>query len=77
MKYFISKIDIERSDKRARNSFLSKPERVGYVRLFNKNANRTTYYKIIKLCQSRYGFIVERKSPIDPYWKECLIKILK
>ena len=77
MKYFISYEDFRYSERRAQTSFLVKPNRKRYLRLYNLNSWRTTYYRIIEKHPARYGWIVERKSPVDPYWKKCLIPLSK
>lgn len=68
----ISQETIDYSDFMAQNSFLAKPKRKGHIRLYNKNAWKTTYYKIVEQCANKRAFIVERKSRVDPYWKHLV-----
>ena len=72
MKYIVYQDTVERSNDMANNSFLAKPIRKGYLRLYNKNAWRTPYYKIVEQCKNKRAWIVERKTPIDPYWKNSI-----
>lgn len=72
MKYLISQDVIDNSDFVARNSFLSKPKRKGYIRLYQDNGWITSYFKIVERCQNSRAWIVERKTPFDKYWRKVL-----
>lgn len=57
-----------RSERRAEFAHTVKPEKEGYIRLYNKNAFRTSYYKIIEPCKDIFAWIVEPETEVDPYW---------
>lgn len=48
--------------------------REGYFRLFNKNGMRTTFVKPIRQIENEAVWIVEADEPIDPYFKNVLVK---
>ena len=49
-RYFLGETDHYRYERRARWSFCSEPYRNGCFRLFNKNALRTAFVKIVDQC---------------------------
>lgn len=59
-------------ESRASWSFCSEPPRAGWFRLFNKNALRTTFVRVIGQADTEHGWIVEARAPIDPYFKQVL-----
>ena len=77
MKYFISMHDIDLSDNYAAG-FCAEEKKEGYVRLYNKNSFKTTYYKIVGRSKTHFGYIVSvKKKDIDPYWDSAFIPINK
>lgn len=74
-KYFIAQDTIDHSDELVRSSFLAKPERKGFIRLYNKNAWRTTYHRIVEQSYNRRGWIVE-VGKVPAYWKNHFLPIL-
>ncbi len=58
-------------EQRARWSFLSKAPREGYFRLFNKNAWRTQYVRIVRRLPDAMIWVVEADH-VDPYFKHVL-----
>ena len=74
MKYFISQNLINRSDDLVKTTDLALPKKRGFIRLYQDNGWRTSYFKIIKRADNRFGWIVERKTKFDPYWKHVIHK---
>ncbi len=79
MKYFIGLCDIEWS----KNRYWQKgkamfegdhKEKKGYVGLFDRNSQRFVWFKIIRKCQARLEYVVERKKQIPTYWKNTINK---
>lgn len=69
-RYFIGVKDIEFSNRRADESFLSGPEKEDMVRLFNKNAWETHYFPIVAPSPNRYGYVVEADA-VPHYWRSA------
>jgi hypothetical protein len=72
-RYFIAQSVVELSDDKATNSFLAKPKRKGYIRLYELNSWTTTYFRIVQQADDRFGWIVERAKPVPSYWRKVVL----
>lgn len=75
MIYEINQEDIDISNEIADNSYISKPLRSGYIRMYNKNSFKTYYFRIIKKAENKRAWIVERKTKIPDYFS-MIIKLI-
>lgn len=74
MRCFLAEVDVRRFEQRAVWSACSEPAREGYFRLFNKNAQLTTFVRPLEQAKDRYGWFVEVVEPLDPYFAHVLQK---
>ena len=74
MEYFIGQIDRDWSDDRFEYKGGENParKRKGYIPLFDRNTRRFVWFKILEICQTKFGWIVERKSLIPTYWRNSI-----
>lgn len=70
--YVLGEVDRLRFERRAQWSCCSEPYKDGYFRLFNKNALKTTFVKIVGQTTNYCAWLVEATEPIDPYFKNVL-----
>ena len=73
-RYFLAERDRYEYERRAAWSFCSDPYKDGWFRLFNKNALKTTFVRVIEPCATRHGWVVEttKDNPVDPYFQSVL-----
>lgn len=71
MKYIVTEDTIDFVKREVDFSFLAKPERKGYIRLYENNTWETHYLKIIEQCPNSRAYIVERKTPLPYFWRRA------
>lgn len=82
MEYIISQRDIDWSKDRWFNKgpaslpfytmYHKYPERKGYIPLWDRNAQKFAWFKIVRQCTDKMAYVVERgKCPT--YWKKTLL----
>ncbi len=72
MRYLLANKDKLHFEQRAGWSFIAEPTRLGYFRLFNKNAGTTAFVYPIMQVENEMSWVVEAQEPIDPYFKNVL-----
>ena len=78
MKYFIAQQDVDWSDDRWKykgGTGLSPKKRIGFIGLFDRNIGRFIWFKIIEKSETKFGWIVDRKAKLPPYWQGSLQEV--